>query len=566
MKVLLVEDSDADARLVREMLRETQRSNVDLVHAWKLGEALNLLRSESFDVVLLDLGLPDVMGLDALAPVQAAVPDIPIVVLSGHNDDTLALQAVQNGAQDYLMKGEGDGALLTRALRYAVERKRTEQHIHHLAHHDGLTNLPNRRLLMDRLEHSLAMMRRANRLLAVVFMDLDHFKPVNDTFGHSVGDQALLEVASRLRACVRESDTVARIGGDEFTVLLPDVSSVDDVQRFANKLMHAISPPMSIGGRQISVSASMGISLFPWDGDNAEVLLRCADAAMYQAKQQGSEAALFYSGSPHQPMPERLHVMQGLRRAVEQDEFVLHYQPRVDAGDWTVCGVETLVRWNHPELGLLYPSRFIPLAEEMGMIVPIGEWVLHHACRQVGEWNGTRPGAPLRLSVNLSSREFGHRRVQSTVERALGDTHFSPRWLELELTEGGLMRNELETSETLRGLHDMGIGIAIDDFGTGYSSLGRLRNFPIDALKIDRSFVRDITSSAGDAAIVAAIITMAHGMGLRVTAEGVEAHDQRTLLTTQGCDEMQGFLFGHPVAPEQLVSSLLETESSVVLN
>ena len=562
MKVLLVEDSDADARLVSDMLRET-RAAVDLVHVWKLEEALNLLRAESFDVVLLDLGLPDVMGLEALAPVQASVPDTPIVVLSGHNDETIALQAVQRGAQDYLMKGEGDGALLTRALRYAVERKRTEQHIHHLAHHDGLTNLPNRRLLMDRLEHSLALMRRANRRLAVLFLDLDHFKPVNDTFGHAVGDLVLLEVASRLRSCVRESDTVARIGGDEFTVLLPDVSSVDDVQRFASKVLHAISPPIFISGREILLSASMGISLFPWDGDNAEVLLRCSDAAMYQAKQQGSDAAVFYSGSPHQPMPERMHVMQGLRRALEQDEFVLHYQPRVDTAGGNVCGVETLLRWNHPELGLLYPSRFVPLAEEMGMIVPIGEWVLRRSCRQVSEWNAHRPEAPLRLSVNLSSREFGHRRIHSPVRRALLDTRFSPSSLELELTEGGLMRNEVETGERLRTLHDMGIGIAIDDFGTGYSSLGRLRNFPIDALKIDRSFVRDIALDRGDAAIVEAIITMAHGMRLRVTAEGVEAHDQRAVLTEQGCDEMQGYLFGHPVCAEDLADSLLEVGPAV---
>ncbi|TMQ71115.1 MAG: EAL domain-containing protein, partial [Candidatus Eisenbacteria bacterium] len=316
----------------------------------------------------------------------------------------------------------------------------------------------------------------------------------------------------------------------------------------------------------ISLSASMGISLFPWDGDNAEVLLRCSDAAMYQAKQQGSEVALFYSGSPHQPMPERQHVMQGLRRALDKNEFVLHYQPRVDTTGWRVCGVETLVRWNHPDLGLLYPSRFIPLAEEMGMIVPIGDWVLRRACRQVFEWNAQRTEPPLRLSVNLSSREFGHRRIQNTVERALVDTSFPAHWLELELTEGSLMRNESETGERLRPLHDMGIGIAIDDFGTGYSSLGRLRNFPIDALKIDRSFVRDITSNPADAAIVSAIITMAHGMQLRVTAEGVEARDQCSLLTSKGCDELQGFLFGHPVSPETLVHSLLEEPSKAVLN
>ncbi len=559
MKVLLVEDSAADARLVREMLRATaHRPAVELVHASQLEDALTLLRDQPFDVVLLDLGLPGVTGLDALSPVQRAVPDVPIVVLSGHHDDTVALQAVQNGAQDYLMKGEGDGALLTRALRYAVERKRTEQQIQHLADHDGLTNLPNRRLLMDRLEHSLALTQRANKLLAVLFLDLDGFKPVNDTYGHAEGDRMLLEVAKRLTSCVRESDTVARIGGDEFTVLLPEVSSFGDVQRFANKVLHALATPMQIGGRDVAMSASMGISVYPWDGEDADGLLRSADSAMYQAKQEGS-VAVFCSGSMRQPMPERLHIMQGLRRAVENDELVVHYQARVDAHSWATCGVEALVRWEHPQLGLLYPSQFIPLAEEMGMMRRLGEWVLHRACETVRDWNEDRPGTPLRLSVNLSSREFEDRRVCSTIQHVLAETGFEPRWLELELTEGGLMRNEIDTGATLRSLRDMGIGIAIDDFGTGYSSLGRLRHFPIDGLKIDRSFVRGITTNPIDDAIVSAIVMMGHGMNMRVTAEGVEEDQQRTWLAAQDCDELQGFLFGQPAAAETMAEAFHAT-------
>ena len=556
MRVLLVEDSVADARFVRETLFETDRNGFDLVHVRRLSEALARLSSESFDAVLLDLGLPDARGLEALSPVRDAVPDVPVVVLSGLSDEDVAVEAVQSGAQDYLLKGQGDGGLIARSLRYAVERKRAEQHIHHLATHDGLTGLPNRRLLLDRLGQALASTRREKRLLALLFLDLDGFKAVNDTFGHAIGDQVLQDVASRLSACVRESDTVARLGGDEFTIVLQEISHPQDANRFAAKILEAFEAPFSLRGHHHRVSASIGIGLYPNDGESPEALMRAADLAMYRAKQRGSAHYEFHSDSLRLGPPERQLLGSRLRHALEDAEFVLHYQPRIDARSGKVVGTEVLLRWEHPEWGLVLPSRFIPLAEEMGLIESIGEWVMRRACAQAQEWNAAGAGEPLLVSVNLSSREFGGKHLRQTVERALHDSGLTPSALELELTESGLARNEGEAIVSLRELHAMGVRISIDDFGTGYSSMSRLRRFPIDALKIDRSFVEEVVTDRGDAAIVAALITMGHGMRLRVTAEGVEAADQMAFLRRHECDEMQGYFFGAPQSPESIVRLL----------
>ena len=549
MRVLLVEDSAADARLVSEMLHNADSVRFDLVHVQRLSDALQRLVAEPFDAVLLDLGLPDARGLEALSPVREAVPDMPVVVLSGQPDEGMAVEAVQVGAQDYLLKGQGDGGLLSRSLRYAIERKRSEKHIQHLATHDGLTGLPNRGLLLDRLSQALARTRREQKRLALLFLDLDGFKSINDQFGHDVGDAVLQGVAARLSACMRRCDTVARLGGDEFTLLLPEIAHAHDADRFAAKVLGVFREPIEVQGRLLPLTASIGIGVYPTDGDSCETLMRAADLAMYRAKQRGGGHIEFLSSLRLVP-PERQLLGNRLRHALDEAEFVLHHQPRIDARSGEMVGTEVLLRWEHPDLGMLLPSRFLPVAEEMGLMVPIGEWVLRRACEQAREWRRSHP--LLTISVNLSGREFSRKNLHRTVERALRETGVPPSCLELELTESAIMRDEGDAIVSLRQLRSIGVRIAIDDFGTGYSSLSRLRRFPIDGLKIDRSFIEEVATHPGDAAIVSAIIAMGHGLQLRVTAEGVELPQQMAFLRDHDCDEMQGYFFGAPQSSESI--------------
>jgi diguanylate cyclase (GGDEF)-like protein len=546
IRVLLVEDNPGDARYVREILQEQATAGFDLTHAPRLSDALRRLGENAYDAILLDLGLPDARGLEAVQPLKNAAPHLPIVVLSGLQDQAMALEAVQRGAQDYLVKGQGNGELLARALFYAIERNRSERRINFLAHHDGLTNLPNRRLLLDRLEQALARTRRNRQMLALLFLDLDHFKSVNDTLGHAVGDLLLQNVARRLKACTRESDTIARLGGDEFTLILPEVSRLEDVSRFAAKIFDALNLPYMIEGQELFVSASMGISIYPTDGEEAETLLRNADAAMYRAKQQGGNMHQFYLPALYARASRRLAMASGLRHALEREELVLHYQPQIDLRTGRIAGMEALVRWQHPELGLVPPGQFIPFAEETGLIAPMDDWILLRACEQARAWHDA--GFPhIRLAVNLSARNLHQTVLAEKVGRALRQSGLDPSDLELELTESGIMHGQEATLLTMQKLSALGVRLAIDDFGTGYSSLSRLREFPIRALKIDQTFVRDISADGEDAAIVDAIITMGHGLRLEVTAEGVETPQQLDFLRRHACDRIQGFYMSHPV-------------------
>src|SRR5712691_1830171 len=403
--VLLVEDSPGDARLLREMLYEVGTARYHITHVDRLSHALQLLTQIDFDAVLLDLGLPDAQGLDAVTPISNAAPEIPIVVLSGLEDERLAIQAVQLGAQDYLVKGLGNGNIIARSIRYSIERKRSEEYINHVANHDSLTNLPTRRLLVDRLTQAVARARRHRQLLAVLFVDLDHFKNINDTLGHTVGDLLLQGVADRLTACTRRSDTVARLGGDEFVVILPDISHTEDVASLAGKIKEELKACFLLGKHELFVSASIGLSVYPNDGEDPEMLLRHADAAMYRAKQRGRNTFQFYSPAVNVKASDKLALGVGLRKALEREEFRLHYQPQVDLMTGKITGMEALLRWKHPDRGYVPPSEFIPLAEESGLIVPIGEWVLLGVCAQARSWQSAGV-PPLRVAVNLSSRQF----------------------------------------------------------------------------------------------------------------------------------------------------------------
>jgi diguanylate cyclase (GGDEF)-like protein/PAS domain S-box-containing protein len=428
--------------------------------------------------------------------------------------------------------------------RDITERRRAEEQIEYQAYHDALTGLPNRLLFKDRLTVALAHARRVSRPLAIMFLDLDRFKLVNDTLGHSVGDQLLRVVATRLASTLREEDTIARMGGDEFTVLLSRVDA-DGAAKIAAKLLETIALPIEIEGQELFITTSIGIALYPNDGESAETLLKDADNAMYRAKDAGRNSYQLCTPAMNVRALERLALENSLRRALDRNELVLHYQPQVSLETGETVGMEALLRWQHPELGLVPPARFIPIAEDTRLIVPIGEWVIREACRQTKRWHaGGLPG--IRVAVNLSPRQFQQADLKRVIATALSDAELDPSFLELEITESTAMQNTERTVAFLTSLRDMGIKISIDDFGTGHSSLNYLRSFPIDSVKIDQTFVHQIESSQSDRAIIAAVIAMAHGLGLRVTAEGVETQEQLSFLRAEKCDDVQGYLFSKP--------------------
>lgn len=435
--------------------------------------------------------------------------------------------------------------LLVGTLLDVTERTKAEQEIHHLANYDTLTGLPNRNLLHDRLQQAIVQAARTSGNVGVLFLDLDRFKGVNDSLGHRAGDQLLKTVSERLRVCVRESDTLARIGGDEFVVILSLVSDEDGISSAASKILAIISEPFLIEGQELYLTASIGVAVYPTDGSDVQALLKHADLAMYQAKDMDRNNFQFFSSDLNVKVMERMVLESSLRRALERNEFQLLYQPQIDVLGKQVVGFEALLRWHHPDLGTISPDKFIPLAEETGLIHSIGEWVIRTACRQGNVWreNGLQP---VRMAVNLSGRQF-KMKLDQVVSAILMETGFDPHWLELELTESILMRNASENHELLQALASMGCSLSIDDFGTGYSSLSYLKHFPLGRLKIDRSFVRDIMTNPDDRAIAKVIIDMAHTLNMEVTAEGVEDREQLELLKSYGCKEMQGFYFSKPV-------------------
>jgi diguanylate cyclase (GGDEF)-like protein/PAS domain S-box-containing protein len=436
------------------------------------------------------------------------------------------------------------------------DRKRAEEQIEFHAYHDVLTHLPNRKLFTDRLRHSLSRAKRAGKPIAVMFIDLDHFKTINDTLGHTAGDELLLEMAQRLRDCVREEDTVARLGGDEFTIILDELRQPEDAIGVAQKILDAVQAPLSISGNSITATASIGIALFPVDGADPEALLRNADSAMYRAKEAGRNTYQLCTNEMKKHAMERLSLESRLRAAIRDDQLMLAYQPQIDLMTGRTIGVEALARWSDSEHGDVEPSTFIPLAEETRLIVPLGEWVLRTACRQTKEWH-EQGAIGLRIAVNLSARQFQQHDLVQMVRSALDDAGLDASALELEITETTAMQNADVSVDTLHALREIGVGISIDDFGMGYSSLNYLKRFPISAVKIDRAFVHDLATDEGDAAIVSAVIGMARSLRLRVVAEGVENAAQFAILRTQKCDEAQCYYFSRPVSATSITDSLV---------
>jgi diguanylate cyclase (GGDEF)-like protein/PAS domain S-box-containing protein len=473
-------------------------------------------------------------------------------ILSGQSFNDVFVNRKKDGTLYYeektitpLTSTSGEITHFVATGRDISERMQSQVQLQHMAHHDALTNLPNRALFLDRLKQALARARWHKRLVAVLFIDIDRFKNINDTLGHEIGDTLLQELSSRLLTCLRDGDTAARFGGDEFVVLLNDIAAATDVSAIAQNILDLLRPPFRSGDTALHVTASIGISLFPADGEDAGRLLRHADIAMYRAKDRGRNNYQFYSAEMSAHAFERLTLENSLHHALERDEFLLHYQPQVNLQTGAVIGVEALLRWQHPDFGLVSPVEFIPLLEETGMILPVGRWVLQEACRQLAEWR-KRGWTDLMMAVNLSSLQLTDVTLLSTVESALTRYGLPPHLLELELTESAILQHGDSARETLEALRQLGARLALDDFGTGYSSLSHVQNFDFDTLKIDRSFVMDIPGDAVDTAIAEAIIALGKSLKLNLIAEGVETEIQRDFLRGLGCHVMQGYLFSRP--------------------
>lgn len=454
-----------------------------------------------------------------------------------------------------LSETNGNIYALVGVTRDITNRKENEAQIEFLAFHDPLTGLPNRLLAKDHLEMAAAFASRTKTRVALLFLDLDNFKTINDSLGHAIGDDLLKAAAMRLRDSLRNTDTISRQGGDEFLVLLPDPCDTEAITDTAEKVLRELSTPFDIQGHQLSTSASIGIAVYPDDGDDFDTLLKKADTAMYQSKKAGRSTYRFYTEQMNIDVVEHHYVRTSLARALEKNEFVLHYQPQINLASGAVIGAEALIRWLHPERGMVPPAHFIPIAEDSGYIVPIGDWVLGEACRQSAAWH--QAGLPeLTIAVNLSAVQFKRSNLEMSVSQALADSGLKPELLELELTESILMQDTENILATVRRLKALGVKLSIDDFGTGYSSLSYLSRFAVDKLKIDRSFVHDMINNPGNAAIVRAIIQMAKSLNLKTVAEGVEDEDMLLLLRLHHCDEVQGYYFGRPMPADEFARFL----------
>jgi diguanylate cyclase (GGDEF)-like protein/PAS domain S-box-containing protein len=452
---------------------------------------------------------------------------------------------------------DGKAIRMIGAMTDITMRKEAEERLAYLAQFDSLTGLPNRHLFRDRLMQSMAQATRVAKPMAVLFIDLDRFKLINDTLGHGAGDRLLKEATRRLQACLRPGDTVGRFGGDEFGAILADLAKPGDASLVAQKIIDALAQPFQLDGHESYVTASIGITLFPTDGDEAGTLIMNADTAMYRAKEQGRNTYQYFTREMNERAMQRVKMEASLRRAIERSEFLLHYQPKVRLQGGQVCGLEALLRWQNPDRGLVPPMEFIPILEDTGLIVPVGEWVIREVCAQIRRWQHSGLRVPP-IAVNLSARQFQQKGLEEDVRRMLEEAGVDPSLVQFELTESLLMKDPEAAARTLQGLKDSRLGLSVDDFGTGYSSLNYLKRFPIDALKIDRTFIRDVTVDPDDAAITVAIIGLAHSLKLKVIAEGVETDGQLEFLAAHGCDEIQGYLFSRPVGADECAQILRE--------
>ena len=584
---ILVVDDNASKRLAIVAVLEKLEQNIVTVESGR--DALRALLDHEYAVILLDVQMPVMDGFETaeLIRSRALSEDTPIIFITAYSHaETDMLRGYSLGAVDFIFTPiipeilqakvsvfvdlfhkthalklheehlEGLVEQRTAALTAEIaERVQAQARLHHIAHHDALTGLPNRILFVERLKQVLSRAQWHKRSVAVLFIDLDRFKLVNDTLGHEAGDQLLRMASERLQGCLRDGDTLARFGGDEFAAFLDDIASPEDVPPIINEFLAALAKFFTIDDHEFSISGSIGISLFANDGEDTKTLMKNADTAMYRAKQMGGNAYQFYRTDMNELALQRVEKETALRRALERQEFVLHYQPQFDLSSGAVVGLESLIRWQRPDVGLVLPTEFIPLLEETGLILPVSEWVLHTACSQHHAWCSAMQ-ISIRVAVNISARQFDSD-LAEMVRRVYQASCMDPLALELEITEGILMKNTPQVIGVLNEMDAAGVRFAVDNFGTGYSSLSYLKRFPIDVLKIDPSFIKDVTNNEDDAAIVCAIITMARSLGIKSLADGVETREQLEFLRAQGCDLAQGNFFCPPIPTEE-VTRLLE--------
>lgn len=550
INILLVEDNPADRRLVAERLSQPNEDRFHLLYAESISESLQVLAQNKISIILLDLLLPDCRNLESLARIHAAANGVPIVILSEIEDEILALKALKLGAQDFLVKWHTNGHLLVRAIKYALERKQAEEQLYHLAHHDALTGLPNRKFFYDQFKQALAMARRHHRPLAIMFLDLGNFKRINDNLGHHCGDLLLQLVAKRLAGCVREADCLARIGGDEFVIAFTDMTHQEDATVAANKIIDIFAEPFQVEGHRVHARVSIGISLYPSDGDDMESLIKNADLAMYQAKAEGSNTSHFWFYSPefNARTSELMRMEEQLRQALANNEFIVHYQPQVDIHSGHLVGMEALLRWQHPERGLLMPPHFMKMLEETGVMVTAGEMVLREACRQNKAWQEVGY-PPMVVAVNISKQELQHRDFIKTVGQVLQETGLDPAWLELEIKEETIDADEAWALSRLSEIAALGVRIALDNLGHSHIPLSFLTRFPIHAIKIDRSIVTDVATDANHAAVAKAVIAVARVLNIKGLAEGIETQEQFNFFKAEQCDDAQGYMFSQPLTP-----------------
>jgi diguanylate cyclase (GGDEF)-like protein len=546
LRVLLLDaDPDGSTQLEAELNKvEAFQCTVQLCTT--LADALEQLGLLEPDVMLVNLELPDSSGLDTVERIRASNLTVPLVVITGNEDVTVELATIQAGAQDIISKEIFDFRLCARAIRHAIQRKAAEAQLAYMARHDQLTGLVNRSLFHDYVDQALSRTSRSDRMMALLYLDLDRFQHINDSLGTAAGDMLLKSAAQRLKSCVRAGDTVGRLGGDEFAVVLEGLRNTRDVARVAEKVLGVMSEPYDLGFDSLAVTPSIGVVMSGDDQSESGILTKSADIAMRRAKAEGGNSFCFFTPEMQVAMANRRTLEHDLRAAVAGQELVLHYQPQVELVGGRTTGMEALVRWQRGSDGILVPpNHFIPIAEETGLIETIGEWVIEEACRQTAAWS--REGMPLLcVSVNLSVRQLKPGRLVSLVQRALDNSGLPANQLELEVTESLLMEDVEAARVSLTELKDIGVRISVDDFGTGYSSMNYLKRFPIDTLKIDQTFVREVPSDPDDTAITSAIIALGHALRLDVVAEGVETYSQMHFLQDQGCDRAQGFLLSRP--------------------
>ncbi len=588
-----------DERPIRELLVALLSENHDCVEVGSAEEALERLGAEPFDLVLTDIMMGGISGLEMVPQVLERAPETVVIMISGEGKIESAVTAMRAGAFDYITKPftvSHVEVAVRRALEYHAlraakrlyennleelvnartvelrranvelqrqisERQRAEEKAIHMEFYNVVTGLPNQTLFKDRLAHELSGARNSRRQVATLLLSLDRFQKITETLGYALGDQLLQAVAGRLTGCVSKHDTVAYFGGEEFAVLLKQVTGAEDAAKIAGRIQQSLKPAINIDGHELFVTTSIGISLYPEDGEDGQTMLKNSSAALFRTRQGGGGDYQFYTADMNERALKRLRLEHDLRRALEQKEFIVYYQPKIETLGKQIIGMEALVRWQHTELGLVSPVEFIPLAEETGLIAPLGEWVLYTACAQNKAWQDAGL-EHLRVSVNLSLRQFRQADLVEMIERTLAQTGLSPDCLELELTESSMMQDAPHAVETLNRLRKLGIIISVDDFGSGYSSLSYLKHLPIDVLKIDQTFVRDMNTDPNDAAIVMAIITLAHSLNLKAIAEGVETEEQFNLLRLLRCDEVQGYLFSKPVPAEAFETILREKQSA----